>query len=265
MNILIINLPSSVERLSFQKNQFDSLGLTFSTVKAVSVDDLTEETFDALSTGWERPLRKSEVACFLSHKKAWETALESGQATLILEDDALLSKKTKEILDEVVSLRECDLMTLEVRSRKKIISKQPYYSSANFNVFNLYQDRTGAAAYILWPSGAEKLLNRAKSTPVGLADAFISSGYELAAFQVEPAPIMQLDQTELYKVETAAKTSSTISAEKRPTLKGTNQKSNFGFKFRRIYSQLRMAFRQISTLHKSQKRYVSVNPQDFSD
>ena len=265
MNILVINLPNCVERLAFQEKQLKSLGLDFTVLKAISTNDISDEMFKKLGSGWERPLRKSELACFISHKKAWEVTLETNQPTLILEDDALLSNKTKDILDDISSYDQCDLITLEVRSRKKIISKTPAFTHPHFNVFDLYQDRTGAAGYVLWPSGAEKLINRSKEKPVALADAFISSSYALAAFQLEPAPIVQLDQAQLYNIKTAATTTSTISAEKRPASNQSSQKNNLTFKFRRIYSQLRIAFRQITTIHKSNKRYIRINPQDFSN
>ena len=39
-----------------------------------------------------RPVLKSEVACFLSHKKAWEKCLELNKPVIILEDDAVINK-----------------------------------------------------------------------------------------------------------------------------------------------------------------------------
>ena len=39
-----------------------------------------------------RPVLKSEVACFLSHKKAWEKCLELNEPVIILEDDAVINK-----------------------------------------------------------------------------------------------------------------------------------------------------------------------------
>ena len=39
-----------------------------------------------------RPVLKSEVSCFLSHKKAWEKCLELNEPVIILEDDAVINK-----------------------------------------------------------------------------------------------------------------------------------------------------------------------------
>ena len=91
VNILIINLKTSKDRLEFQKKQFEKLGLPFDVLEAFSVVDLNEEQYQKLGFGWQRPLRKVEVACFLSHQKAWEEVLKRNQPCLILEDDAVLA------------------------------------------------------------------------------------------------------------------------------------------------------------------------------
>ena len=87
VNTLIINLKSSQDRRDFQKRQFGKLGLDFEILEAFSVADLSEEQYQKFGFGWQRPLRKVEVACFLSHQKAWEEVLKRNQPCLILEDD----------------------------------------------------------------------------------------------------------------------------------------------------------------------------------
>lgn len=64
MQVLIINLARSTERLAFQQKQFARLGLSFQRLDAVSVDEISEEVYQRLGFGWQRPLRKVEVACF---------------------------------------------------------------------------------------------------------------------------------------------------------------------------------------------------------
>jgi glycosyl transferase family 25 len=60
-------------------------------------------------------------------------------------------------------------------------------------LFRLYQDRAGAAGYILWPQGAKKLLQCEQKKGIALADAHITDCHNIKAYQVEPTPIIQLD------------------------------------------------------------------------
>uniref|UniRef100_UPI003D767191 glycosyltransferase family 25 protein n=1 Tax=Acinetobacter variabilis TaxID=70346 RepID=UPI003D767191 len=48
VNILIINLKTSKDRLEFQKKQFEKLGLSFDVLEAFSVVDLNEEQYQKL-------------------------------------------------------------------------------------------------------------------------------------------------------------------------------------------------------------------------
>lgn len=263
MKSLIINLESSAERLAFQEKQFQKLGLSFEIMKAVSKEDLSQEEIETLSVGWERPLRSAELACFMSHKKSWEFVAKHNEPILILEDDALLSVHTKNILASLESKDSCDLVTLEVRSRKKIVAKVGEQLFTDHKIFALYQDRTGAAAYVLWPSGAKKLLDKVIYSGPALADAFISSCYKLSAYQVEPAIAIQLDQCQAYDVICGHSTNSTISSFAKKDLNRLTFISRLFFKKRRFFSQLRMGFRQISVIDKSKKRYVKIESKHF--
>lgn len=212
-------------------------------------------------------MRKSEVACFLSHKAAWENALEFKEPTLILEDDALLSQHIKSILEEIELLTNIDLISLEVRSRKKLVARTSAIDSQLFRLFKLYQDRTGAAGYILWPEGAKKLLSKTKLLPAALADAFISSTYSLRAMQIEPAAVTQIDQIEKYNIPLNLSSVSSISNSQKPASSTTSNsslcRSPWSFKLSRVYSQLRMGIRHLSVLHKSKRRFISLNPEHF--
>src|SRR5690606_34229916 len=183
VNILIINLKTSKDRLELQKKQFEKLGLPFDVLEAFSVVDLNEEQYQKLGFGWQRPLRKVEVACVLSQQQAWEEVLNRKQPCLILEDDAVLASNAKESLNESERQQfpDVDLINREVRSRKKIISRAPAFTlnQDQIEAYDLYQDRTGAAGYILYPSGAQKLLKRLAKTAPAIADGFIFSAYEL--------------------------------------------------------------------------------------
>lgn len=267
MNVLIIHLLGSKERLDFQQQQFARLQLNFEILPAISIANISEQQYHEQAFGWQRPLRKVELACFLSHKTAWEKVIELNQPCLILEDDAVLAKNSREVLEDIEKNKfsEIDLINLEVRSRKKIISKQPGLSLLNgqFKLFELYQDRTGAAGYILYPSGAKKLINRLKNTAPAIADGFICASYELSSLQIEPALIIQQDQLDQYQITSTLHFDSTIgrSEHHKPVYRNLSEK--IVFKQRRLVGQLAMAIRYIQVIPKASKRFIALNKKDF--
>lgn len=263
MQILVINLPESTDRLEFQQQQMKRLGLDFEIIRAVSTSHVHERAHYHLALGWERPLRKTEIACYLSHHKAWQAVLKRNKPALILEDDAMLSRHVPVLLRELEQHSDCDLVTLEVRGRKKIVAKQRQELLGDYHLVPLYQDRTGAAGYILWPSGAKILLAKAKSQSPSLADAFISSTYELRSFQLEPAAIIQLDQCETYGVINRFETQSSISSEEKPEMDYIPLRGKINFRKRRLLSQLRMGWRQVSVMNHSVKRPIELHTDDF--
>lgn len=267
MKILIIHLPSAAERLSFQQQQFFQLGLSFEVLSAVSIADISEQQYQAQAFGWQRPLRKVELACFLSHQSAWEKVIEYNQPCLILEDDAVLAQNSQQILTEIEQkqLQQIDLINLEVRSRKKMISKQVKLEilDGQFKLFELYQDRTGAAGYILYPGGAKKLINRLKHTAPAIADGFICATYELNSLQIEPAVVIQQDQMQIYGLEDALQFDSTIGRSEHHRAIYRNLAEKITFKRRRIWGQILMALRYIQVLPKAEKRFIRLDKQIF--
>jgi len=259
VQIFVINLPSAIERGNLQKAQLAKLGLEFKILAATSVEDISDETYKKHYFDWQRPLRKTEVACYFSHRRAWNRVIKSNKPALILEDDAIMSKLLPDILHSLNSIQNADLINLENRSRKKFVSRQHMDIACNSKLFRLYQDRTGAAGYILWPSGAKKLILFEKNKGIGLADAHITSCHSLKVFQVEPSPIIQLDQCKYYGVN--YNYSSDIS--KSTVSSSDNYKGGIFFFVKRLYYQLELALRQLYILTKSQRRYISIKKSDF--
>jgi glycosyl transferase family 25 len=260
VQIFVINLPDAIKRRKLQKNQLTKLGLEYKILNATSVEDISEATYKKHYFDWQRPLRKTEVACYYSHRSAWDRVIRSREPALILEDDAILSIFLPELLDSLNKIKSTDLINLENRSRKKFVSRSYVDIECNSKLLRLYQDRTGAAGYILWPSGANKLIQLEKNNGIGLADAHITSCHALKAFQVEPSPIIQLDQCMAYGIankHTNAILKSTVST-------GHNYKGGIYFIMKRLFYQLKLALRQLFILTKSHRRYISIRNSDFN-
>jgi len=259
MNIFIINLKSASYRNIFQKKQLFKLGLNFEFLDATSVDEISEKTYKKYRNNWQRPMRDTEVACYLSHRNAWDKVVESNQPALILEDDALLSKYVPEILDILSDRGDVDLITLENRGRKKFVAKLGVGLGGHSTLLRLYQDRTGAAGYVIYPSGAKKLIEQQNKKGIALADAHITACHSLKAFQVEPSPIVQLDICKYYGIENShsERVGKIIDSVNKP-------KGNWIFWIKRNYYQVKMGLRQLVLLIKSERRYIKLNKSDFS-
>ena len=261
MKIIVINLPSAVDRREFQLRQAASLGLELSFKDAVHRDSIPSEVADVLSMQWERKMSPTEVACYLSHYQLWEQVASDCQPYLVLEDDALLSGQLPAFLKGVQQFVDIDHICLEVRGRKKLIGDKVSYTSAGTELRRLYLDRNGSAAYILWPSGAHKLLELHRSRGAALADAQISRAHKLTSYQSEPPLAIQLDCCELYEIESPIETQSTILNTRRDV---EDNVGKWRFKLRRVLSQLRMARRQLIYAGVASRRHLKPNGKDFS-
>ena len=253
MKALVINLEAAVERRIFQERQLSHLVIAFERLPAF--DKNAEETADIpYWDTWERPLGRAERACLLSHQQAWERIADQNEPVLVLEDDAILSDKVPAMLDSLDCEVDLDFVTLETRSRKKLLSRA---SAHNPKLKRLYQDRSGAAAYIVWPRGARKLL-AATETTCGLADAVICACYSLDAYQAVPPLAFQSDLASVEQVVVPLETKSSITPE---TV--VREKGSWRHRLRRIQAQLRMGVRQLQVLGRAERVLLSVERRDF--
>jgi len=255
MKILLINLESDEERLRFQSSQFEQLGLSFERIPAISSSDIPDSLYANESSSWQRKLRKAELACFLSHKKAWEAVSDSEIPILILEDDVVLSKDLNRVLKNIEDRLFLDHVSLEARSRKKLLGKKQYRLCESYFLRKLFQDRSGAAAYVLWPSGAKKLLKKYSEKGASLADAHITECNTLTSYQVVPALAIQIDQCENYNLKSPIQIKSAISIHAKPTSDG-ELFLHIGFKIKRMSAMFKQGLKFIRYLGRSE--YIKI-------
>lgn len=90
-----------------------------------------------------------ELACAMGHKKMWETVKESGMPWLLLEDDVILSSGFSSFWNSRIAIpADLEVYFLGM-SWPKMEECDNHYKPLS---------GTGCFAYILWPSGAEKLI-----------------------------------------------------------------------------------------------------------
>lgn len=248
MRTLIINLAAETARMAFQRAQMDALGLDWERLEAVTPETLDPPAEDPRWQRWHRPMMPAEIAILSSHVMAWERVIDAGVPCLILEDDAMLAVEVPALLRRLESERGLDHVTLETRSRKKLMGRR----HPGLPVRRLYQDRTGAAAYALWPSGARKLRSRAARRPA-LADAVICAAYEMRSWQADPALAIQLDQCSAYGMEPPIATRSSVDAKRPP-------RSSSLHHARRFAAHVRQGVRILSRIGVSERRRLAFSP-----
>ena len=252
MNALIINLKSSFKRLEFQKTQLKALGIDYAIIEAVEASKLDENFYRDESMSWERPLRKSELACCLSHTLAWERVIKENKPYLILEDDAILHKDTPSALNALGDKYNFDCVNLETRNRKKILSKTRVPLLNDYSLSQIIYNKSGCAAYLLWPSGAKKLYGYYKKHGAALADAILAHCDHFEHFQIEPALAIQIDCCTDLDIVSPIETASSISQQPKP--KSTKPAI---FKYKRLKAQLKILFRQIISLGSSRRTNIA--------
>jgi glycosyl transferase family 25 len=261
MKILVINLKNSVERRDFQLRQADYLDISIDFIDAISKDQISDKTYKSLYNTWERPLLQTEVCCFLSHKLAWDKVIEQNQPILILEDDAIISCRIKKLLSELGDLEGIDRINLESRIKKKVVSKKSK-SIGEHKMMRTIIDRSGAAGYILYPSGARKLINKYYNR-AALADKIDRIG-SVKSYQIEPSAIMPIDFCNHFgiKIDEPDAQVSTINING-IELDYFSFLSKSIYMMRRFFAEFRIIKLRFLSLTTSQKRLIKVQKEDF--
>ena len=247
MRVLIINLGSEPARMAFQQKQMQALGLNWKRLEAVTPQTLGVPPTDPRWRRWQRPLRAVEVAILASHIMAWEHVIAANSPQLIVEDDVLLAAGVPTFLQQLEHEVRIDHVTLEVRNQKKLVGKR----HAIHPIRRLYQDRSGAAAYVLWPSGARMLRSSAAVRPA-LTDALIATTYELNSWQADPALAIQLDKCDAYGLALPLITTSSVTEIQCDT--------NALYRARRISGQVRLGLRFLAKAAVSKHRRIALAP-----
>ena len=206
-------------------------------------------------------MSKAEVACFFSHRLAWTEIVRLQQPCLILEDDAVLSVKVRSFIDVLSKRTGLDHVSLETRGRKKILGeKNGRYFGVDLR--RLYLDKSGAAAYILWPKAASDLLLQMDGR-VALADSALCLAGFVHSYQADPALAVQADQCGFYGLSMPIDPASIIGHSNKIKRTPATDWLNFcRCKTRRLLSQIKQAWCHRFVLFRGCRRVVEL---DFSD
>lgn len=163
------------KRLGNIVSQLERLDMEYELLEAVNAEKINfnkkniKVDFEAVAKNREKQLTKGEVACFLSHKKAWEEVVKSGISGIILEDDAILEENLASFMQEAKNKHfdMFDVIVLghakkDIRYKNKYNFLEPLKEYRNIQGFNIGHGfklwTCGAVGYFITVEGAKKLL-----------------------------------------------------------------------------------------------------------
>jgi len=202
----VINLPSAVDRWRCMQVKLEEAGVPFTRIEAILGRGLPQPypEFDEVGhrrrTG-RRPI-PAEIGCYLSHLKAIDSLLESGQTHgLILEDDAVFAPGFRAIIDAALAQADAwDVLRLQTVNRDRVIPAFPIDARHALGV-SLTRSK-GAAAYVLSRKAAEVFRRRLRPMRLAYDIAFdVEYLWGLRAVAVTPHPITA-DETAPTQIQT---------------------------------------------------------------
>ena len=178
MKKLVISLLRRPDRKAeFQKNRLSD----FHFIEAV---DGSQEVFRHIKArkGWVDPFRnrsllQNEVACFLSHIKAWQKCIDLNEPCIIFEDDAIINEHYNESSVEA-AIKEYDFIYLQ---RNENEPESTLELSSTIEIPSYPYNMT---AYAIKPESAQKLLKRVDYQDFIPVDEFLPEKLRDVSFNI---------------------------------------------------------------------------------
>lgn len=192
MLILLINLARRPDRLAFMQSQLDALELPFERIDAVDGKAVD------LGPGTDL-ITPVELACALSHRKAWAHFLDSGEnVCLILEDDVLIAPQAKGLIDDPNHLPpDAEIVRLETGLQTSLLGYGRPFGLAGYRLHRLYSRHHGCAAYMVSRAFAARAVRDLTSFAEPLDDLLFQSKspnfFRSVRYQIRPGLCLQAD------------------------------------------------------------------------
>lgn len=157
--IYYINLASRPDRRDFMEEQFARLGLSATRIEAVTSADIGADDLarycDSAKPIYRRP---NQLACTMSHEKAWRAMLAAGQKrAVVMEDDALLSASLPGFLADLDDVT-FDLLRFERSSRRIRLLPAVKVVGPAIALRPFRSTLSGRSGYMIGERAARKLL-----------------------------------------------------------------------------------------------------------
>jgi glycosyl transferase, family 25 len=197
MKTYVINLDRAVERWTFFQSMMNPTGIEYERVSGVVGRDLQLPIAEFSAVHWRwlhgKHPNLGQIGCYLSHRKVWQTLLESNaEIAMVCEDDIIPNKNLKSIIDQ--ALREysnCwDILRLSGfhNARPQQVCRLDDEFSLAINLTRL----CGTGCYVVTRHAAEVLLRELNPMKVPIDHAIDREWfYGLKAMAVDPLPVKQ--------------------------------------------------------------------------
>ncbi|RIY02063.1 hypothetical protein D3218_07105 [Aureimonas flava] len=261
MRTVFVNLDRAGERRAFMEGQGARLGLALERVRAVETGDISADVDARLNGRWERPLSGPELGCFLSHHGIWAEVARGDGPVLVLEDDAVLSRRTGEALRRLAAFEDADFLNLESFDRRRFAARRAVDLGGGIAVRRVYRDKSGSAGYLLWPAGARKLLERTERRGAAPVDAFLHGCAALVSWQAEPALVMQAHILEARGGRAGVDPATSIQALR---VRAGLTRETLPFRLRRLRTQLGLVRYHLMRLGPARYGRTPVVDEDFA-
>ncbi len=162
--LLLINLDRSTERLACASEEFERLGLAMTRLPAIDGRRLSTAQLSAAydpilnRRRYFAPLHRGEIACFLSHRLAWERIVASGaRFGVVFEDDVVLGHKLPAVLT-ALDARPLDWDVVKLFSANIRVAQEIASLAEGVRLVRPWVVALSGAAYCVSGRGAQKLL-----------------------------------------------------------------------------------------------------------
>jgi glycosyl transferase family 25 len=199
MNIYLINLDRSPDRLQRMATIFSDLGLDFTRMPAVDGAKLIAEgkLHRPERAGLIYQLGPGETGCFLSHRACWEAIANAEQNHgAVFEDDVHFGSGLAELLSNDAWIPgDADVVKLETTRVHALLDRTGNKLALGRSLKRLRSTHTGASGYILSKSAARKLIALSEDF-VDPVDQFMfnpacTAWADLTIYQLTPAICIQ--------------------------------------------------------------------------
>jgi len=191
----VINLDRSPQRMARLSALFGHSGIEVVRIAAIDGDGLAEAElayWQSRSRIWN-PLTRHEIACFLSHRKAWKLAVEEGEPwAFVCEDDIHVSGAFRQFMNTRAWLpADADVVKAETTLDRVEFARPDIAQVFDHTLRKLTSEHLGAAGYFISRQACQRLLHLTEECcePV---DCLLFS---------TRAPIMR--QLEIYQIDPA--------------------------------------------------------------
>lgn len=195
MNVYLINLDRSPDRLAWMSSRLNQLAITPVRVPAVDGRQLSA---DVLSR-WESVrhprfgMGPGEVACFLSHRRVWELIVSGNQPWgLVVEDDIHISDQlTKFITNDNWVPADAGIVKAETAKQRVWLSAERSREIHLHNLRVLRSHHGGSAAYFVSKETARWMLKETEDFCTTVDQLLFNPDFKIAKhlriYQIDPA------------------------------------------------------------------------------